>query len=148
MRAVLGTAASAAALVAALVVVRKRFVVVRVIGSSMEPTLHEGQRVVVRRITLDRVGPGQLVVFASLSHGPDGLPLPGDPPWMVKRAVALPGDPIPPDALAPSYVGVDARVPPGRLVVLGDNRTASFDSRRAGYVDGSTLLGVVQRVMT
>jgi hypothetical protein len=28
-----------------------------------------------------------------------------------------------------------------------DNRSASFDSRRAGYVEGGTLLGVVRRVL-
>jgi signal peptidase I len=146
MKVMLGAAAAAAAaLAAAMVAVRRRLVVVRVRGTSMEPTLHDGQRVVVRRTTLDAVFRGQLVVFAAPAS--DAGPIPGDPPWMVKRAVALPGDPAPLDVLPPDAGAAGARIPPGRLVVLGDNSSASFDSRRAGYIDGSTLLGVVQRVI-
>jgi signal peptidase I len=134
-----------AALTTAAVTARRRFVVVRVHGTSMEPALHDGQRVVVRRARLAAVRPGQLVVFATLAGSPGGGPPPGDPPWMVKRAVAVPGDPVPPDLVAGGHG--HGRVPPGRLVVLGDNRSASFDSRRAGFVDGRTLLGVVRRVL-
>ena len=137
---------AATALAAGVATVRRRLVVVRVHGISMEPTLRDGQRVVVRRAGLDAVRTGQLVVFASLAGRPDGEPVPGDPPWMVKRAVAVPGDPVPPELIAHRHGG-EARVPAGRLVALGDNRSASFDSRRAGYVDGATLLGVVSRVL-
>jgi signal peptidase I len=139
--------AVAIAAVAGLVLLRRRYVVVSVVGTSMEPTLREGQRVLVRRTTLGRITSGQLVVFALISPVPGAGPLPGDPPWMIKRAVALPGDPVPPEAAPAAGAGADDRVPAGRLVVLGDNSRASFDSRRAGYVDGATLLGVVRRVL-
>ena len=101
----------------------------------------------MRRATPDQVALGQLVVFAQSSRRPEKKPA-GDPPWTVKRAVALPGDPVPPHLLPPPLDGLDSRVPPECLVVLGDNRTASYDSRRVGYIDGATLLGVVHRVMT
>jgi type IV secretory pathway protease TraF len=36
-------------------------------------------------------------------------------------------------------------VPPGKLVVLGDNVARRFDSRQIGYVPADRLLGVVLR---
>jgi signal peptidase I len=146
MPALIAAVLAVAALATAAVTARRRLVVVRVHGVSMEPTLRDGQRVVVRRAGLDAVRTGQLVVFATLVEDPADGPLSGDPPWMVKRAVAVPGDPVPAELASPGG-GSGARVPPGRLVAFGDNRSASFDSRRAGFVDGSTLLGVVRRVL-
>jgi signal peptidase I len=133
-----------------LVAVRRRFVVVRVVGTSMQPTLRDGERVLVRRTELQRVRRGQLVVFASFSLGPDSTvvpAMPGDPPWLVKRAIALPGDPVPHEQVPLLRDATLAQVPPGRIVVLGDNQSASFDSRRAGYIDGNTLLGIVVRTL-
>jgi signal peptidase I len=44
----------------------------------------------------------------------------------------------------PPGIPVDeAVVPPGRLIVLGDNAAHSFDSRRAGYVLAADVVGVV-----
>jgi signal peptidase I len=121
-----------------LAVLRRRFVVVAVTGDSMLPTLRPGDRVLVRRVRLHRVGRGQLVVVAPPADLP---PLPDNPPWLVKRAVALPGDPVPPILGGDG----DARVPPGKLLILGDNRGRSYDSRRAGYFAAEGLLGVVIR---
>ena len=123
-----------------LTLLRRRFVVVAVTGDSMLPTLRPGDRVLVRRVPLHRVDRGQLVVVAN----PRDLPsLPDNPPWLVKRAVALPGDPV------PAVLGGDgdARVPPGKLLILGDNRGRSYDSRRAGYFAAEGLLGVVIRTI-
>jgi signal peptidase I len=140
---VVGAAVAVVVTVAtAVVLLRRRFVVVHVAGVSMEPVLREGQRVLVRRVGLDKVRRGELVVFALASVRPQ---FPGDPPWLVKRAVALPGDPVP-HLSVPSIP--DAHVPEGRMIVLGDNSARSFDSRRAGYIDGSALLGVVVRTLT
>ncbi|MBO0876619.1 MAG: S26 family signal peptidase [Pseudonocardia sp.] len=133
-----------AAVVAVIVLLRQRFVVVQVIGVSMEPVLRAGQRVLVRRAGVRTVRRGDLVVFALASVQ---LKQPGDPPWMVKRAVALSGDPIPHESVPPA-LGVDgAHVPEGHLIVRGDNPAASFDSRQAGFVDGAALLGVVVRTL-
>ena len=126
-----------------VVVLRLRYVAVRVVGDSMEPTLRPGERVLVRRTPLHRVHSGQLVVLAP---PPDPLAAPEDPPWLVKRAVALPGDPVP--ATVPGWAHpADGRVPPGQFVVLGDNAARSYDSRVAGLFPADALLGVVVRVL-
>jgi signal peptidase I len=129
-----------ATVVVAIVELRRRLVVVQVVGVSMEPVLREGQRVLVRRSGVVAVKRGDLVVFALASVRSQ---LPGDPPWMVKRTVALPGDPIPYESVPPIVRAERTHVPEGHLVVRGDNATASFDSRQVGFIDGSALLGVV-----
>jgi signal peptidase I len=120
------------------VVLRRRFVVVRVEGKSMEPTLRDGDRVLVRRTSIAGVAPGVVVVLEP--------PEPVDGPrWLVKRAVALPGDPVP-RATVPALRDVpEPVVPEGCLVVMGDNTARSHDSRRAGYFPAATLLGIVIR---
>lgn len=123
-----------AAVVASAVVLRRRFVSVLVQGTSMEPTLRHGERVLVRRAGLAQVRRGQVVVFA--------LPVPfdatsGNPPWMIKRVVALPGDPVP--WLDSAHD--DQRVPIGRFVAIGDNNPPGY-ARRAGPVAGTDLLGI------
>lgn len=106
---------------------RRRYVAVDVTGRSMEPTLHDGDRVLVRRAPLAEVSTGRLVV----------LRLPGGPRWAIKRVAAVPGEPIPWPHSGPART-----VPPGHLVVVGDNTEASYDSRQFGPVPAGTLLGV------
>ena len=121
-----------------LVVLRSRLLVVIVHGVSMEPTYSAGDRLLVRRARLERVRAGQVVVVRV------GGAAPGDLTGgrMVKRAVALPGDPVP-----PRIPVIDAVVPVGRLVVLGDNLARSKDSRQLGYIPADALIGVVLRPM-
>jgi len=123
--------------------VRRLYLVVTVVGGSMQPAFASGDRLLVRRTTLDRVRRGAAVVVT--------LPAPGgpdDPPpnpaheVMVKRAVALPGDAVPDGVKV-----ADALVPPHHLVVIGDNPNGSYDSRYVGYVPAQALLGVVVRRM-
>jgi signal peptidase I len=116
---------------------RRRYLAVTVTGRSMEPALWHGDRVLVRRARLSTVRAGQVVVLAT----PATLPA-TDGRWMVKRAVAVPGDPVP--RMAPSWCR-DPVVPAGRVVVFGDNAAFSHDSRQLGYLPGDRLLGVVIR---
>ncbi|MEV5824728.1 S26 family signal peptidase [Spirillospora sp. NPDC052242] len=137
----LAPVAAVAAALAALGWARGRLVVVTVGGTSMTPTLHDGDRVLVRRRPLHRVRRGDVVV---LEPPPDGTRLPGPPGpdgrnWNVKRVAALPGDPLP-----PGVPGPDGTVPAGALAVLGDNPD-SVDSRHRGPYPGDRLLGVVVR---
>ncbi|MEO3747911.1 S26 family signal peptidase [Plantactinospora sp. B5E13] len=142
------------AVVVGVVVLRRRFVVVTVRGPSMEPSLREGDRVLVRRRPLVALRTGDLVVFAETpapSRPPTrpALPDPGRVDtaegWLIKRAVALPGDPVPREAGPALAVLDDEVVPPGRLVAIGDNPGASYDSRHYGYVTADRLLGAVLR---
>ena len=140
----IGTLVGMAAAVLVVVILRRRFVVVRVLGVSMQPVLTDGQRVLVRRAGLAAVRHGDLVVFPLSSIR---ARCEGDPPWMVKRAIALPGDPIPGGSVPHAiYINRD-EVPQGKLIVRGDNTEWSYDSSQAGFVDGSALLGVVVRTL-
>ena len=138
---------SLAVLVSALA--GRRLVMVTVRGHSMEPTFREGDRVLVRR---DRAPePGQVVVIGQPRHRRSTEPLTQDGEaseatagfWIIKRVVAVPGDPVPRDRI-PALADVpEDRVPPGRLVLLGDNPQASIDSRQTGYFPLDRLLGVL-----
>ena len=123
---------------------RHRLVLVTVMGSSMEPTLFSGDRVLVHRRGLAGVRRGQLVVLEPPL--PDGVHL-VDPAsrvrhrWNIKRVVALPGDPVPAEV---THVEGAERVPQGALVVFGDS-AMSADSRQRGFYLAADLLGVVVR---
>jgi signal peptidase I len=135
------------ALVAGLLPVQ----VVRVEAGSMEPTLHDGERVVlVRGVAEPRRG--ELVAL----DDPEGGGL------IVKRVVALAGDRVEFDdgrlvldgRIVPEpyadlrhvdgvFAGPFAPVPPGHVYVLGDRRGDSVDSRTFGPVPVSSLAGRV-----
>jgi len=132
---------------------RRRFVMVTVLGESMVPTFAHGDRVLVRRVGLDRTRTGDVVVAAwgaPVRGGPFPFPIaepePGVPPalapWVVKRLVAGPGDPVP-GAMRAAVP--DDTVPDGRFLLIGDNASASTDSREFGYAHAEYLLGVVVR---
>ena len=118
---------------------RGRWLSVTVRGSSMAPTFRDGQRLVVRR---SRAGAalrcGDVIVFALTadqiaSEKTEAIP------YRVKRVAAVAGDPVP-DWLRP--LATDARVPPGHVVVSGDN-PRSQDSRHLGYIDARSIVAVV-----
>jgi len=137
-----------AACVLAVLVTRRRFVVVTVAGPSMEPTLRPGERVLVRRCGPAPLRAGAIVVFRE--------PGSGDRPhtrvsgvtgqrWVIKRIAALPGGTVP-DAVRPAVAGARV-VPPGMLVVLGDG-IRSGDSRQWGFIPADQTLGLVVRTLT
>lgn len=147
---VIAVAAVTAAAVA-VVLLRRRFAVVTVVGPSMRPALTTGDRVLVHRARLPRLRRGQVVVVEHPSqagkrqaHRPRRV---SGEAWMIKRVAALPGDPALSDHLPADVVKGSARVPAGKLVVLGDNAAISHDSRQLGYFASDQLLGIVVRRM-
>ncbi|MFC5902192.1 S26 family signal peptidase [Streptomyces zhihengii] len=140
---------------------RRSLVVVSVQGTSMEPAVVDGDRVLVRRRRLRRVKVGDIVVLEPPSRGPYRSAAEAGPDgrvWNVKRVAALPGDPLPPGVPgAEGAEGADlgdpgtgaepgaGRVGPGSFAVLGDNLADSIDSRHRGLFPAERLMGVVVR---
>jgi signal peptidase I len=142
----LTSALAGGVVIGGLVIVRRQIAIISVTGQSMEPTLADGDRVIVRRTRLRSVRAGRLVVFEAPSDDEGGWTnsQPGrslNRVWLIKRAAAVPGDPLP--AGLPARLAGDLTVPDGKLVVLGDNPASSVDSRLLGYIPGDRLLGVV-----
>jgi signal peptidase I len=134
--AALGTTLTAAVLATALLfrAVRRRLLLVEVVGDSMAPTYRHGDRLLVVRRRRFRTG--QVVIAA---RGMADL-APGGCPWLVKRLAAMPGEATPEAAVAAS--GGRRTVPAHAVVLLGDS-PASIDSRSVGFVPLADLGGVV-----
>lgn len=152
MRAVSWLAIGVTAVAAgAVLLLRRRFAVVTVVGPSMWPAFTAGDRVLVHRARLAKLRRGQVVVVEHPSLAGRRQPRMSrhvsGAAWMIKRVAALPGDPALSDHLPADVVKASARVPPGKLVVLGDNAAISHDSRQLGYFASDQLLGIVLRSM-
>lgn len=122
---------------------------IRVDGFSMEPTLHNGEFVIVNKMAYQFGEPkhGDVIVFR----------YPRDPDQeYIKRVIGLPGDRVriingevyvnderieePYIAAAPRYQS-EWGVPEGSLFVLGDNRNNSSDSHNWGPVAMEYVIG-------
>jgi signal peptidase I len=122
----------------------------RVYGQSMEPNLHTNQRLVIEKLSYHFHGPrrGDVVVL----HDPGG-----SPELLIKRVVGLPGERV---TIADGRVYIDGKlldepyltqptqgsgrswvVPPLHVFVMGDNRSASRDSRIFGPVALNRIVG-------
>jgi signal peptidase I len=132
------------------------FNVSTVIGQSMQPTLYEGEKLIINKITLSFAAParGDIVVLHDPSTGPDRKE------YLVKRVIGIPGDIIEvkehqlyvngQPAVEP-YIDTDIQdsdfsaltVGQGDYFVMGDNRHAgaSKDSRYFGSVPQSSIIG-------
>jgi signal peptidase I len=129
-------------------------------SASMEPTLHEGDRVLVNKLSYDLhdVHRGDVIVFErptepnEVAHPEDEISV------LIKRVVAVPGDVIESrndavyvdgDRIDEPYLvpgtpttGLQRQeVPDGKVFVMGDNRTNSHDSRAFGPIDESSIVG-------
>lgn len=116
---------------------RRHLRVVTVSGSSMLPAYQPGDLLTVRRIRAAAIRPGDVVV---LQAGSQGKRQPASMGWIIKRVAAIPGDPVALGTLPP---GQHATVPPGQLILLGDNPAHSTDSREHGYYPASDIIGRV-----
>jgi len=122
---------------------------VRVYNISMQPTLFEGNLLVVNKLAYKLGEPkrGDVIVFHY-----QGTPTED----YIKRVIGLPGDTInvgsgvvqvngqaitePYIAELPGYTGT-WKVPEGELFVLGDNRNHSSDSHDWGFVQQEWVVG-------
>jgi signal peptidase I len=122
---------------------------IRVDGGSMEPTLFNGELVIVNKLAYRLGVParGDIIVF----H------YPRDPSQeFIKRVVGLPGDQVnitdghiyvngqrleePYISISPNYLG-NWSVLENQLFVLGDNRNNSLDSHNWGTVPMDYVIG-------
>jgi signal peptidase I len=127
-------------------------------SGSMLPTLQLKDRILVEKLSthLGRpLSPGTIVVF----HPPEILKQAGYDPntALIKRVVAVAGDTVEvrggqlwrngslaqPDwrLQAMDYQLAPITVPPGQLLVLGDNRNASLDSHLWGPLPADRVIG-------
>jgi signal peptidase I len=145
----------ASAAIYATLVVTFGFQMAHVEGRSMEPTLHDQDRLVVNKLAYRMHDPAVGDVVMLLHPNTPDLAL-------VKRVVGAPGDSIAfRDGLlirngrtvAETFVADDLRsfestapviVPDGFYFVLGDHRNDSSDSRAFGVVPKKYILGKVQ----
>ena len=122
-------------------------------GQSMEPTLHNGERLFINKFIYRFKDPvrGDIIVFTP--HGAPGKKY-------IKRVIALPGETlyirngvsyINGEPLEENYINEEMygnfgpyQIPEGSIFVMGDNRNHSADSRFpgiVGYVNYKSISG-------
>jgi len=125
-------------------------------GSSMLPTLTEGDQLIVQVAGYDRYSRGDIIVIAAEEE------FPGEP--LVKRIIGIAGDTIDFDfdkgvlilngeEVYEPYIKESMRkfgmmdyplvVPDGHVFVMGDNRNGSTDSRSIGALPTEDVIGRV-----
>ncbi len=159
--------------VAALVTVLLRTSFVQpfsVPSAAMAPTLQSGDRILAVKSSL-LVGPlarGDIVVFRHPKRypcGPDAddiqnvvkrvIGLPGETIWSVGNAIDIDGRHLNEPGWYNSMYGQvgstpihRTKIPPGDYFLMGDNRTASCDSRSFGPIPASSIVGKVVLIVT
>jgi signal peptidase I len=123
---------------AAVAAARWAVIVVRVDGASMAPTFRPGDKLLtLRRTVRPTVRRGDVVVCRRPANAP------GPNSYLIKRVVAVAGDPVPDGATRPDEI-----VSAGRVYVRGDG-DRSLDSRIFGAIPVEHVVGhVVARLVS
>jgi signal peptidase I len=121
-----------------------------VVGESMEPSVHEGQRLLVSKVSyyLGEPKRGDVIVFQPLGNAEEDY---------VKRVIGLPGDSVeirsgkvsvngtvldePYIKQPPAYAFKMNAIPSDEYFVLGDNRNNSNDSHNGWTVPRENIVG-------
>jgi len=122
----------------------------RVEGQSMDPSLHDSERLIIEKISYRFRSPqrGDIVVLRRPQRSVDPL---------IKRVIGLPGETV---SIHDAMVYIDGNplaepyldqptwgsmapvvVPEGHVFVMGDNRRSSNDSRAFGVVSLDDIVG-------
>jgi signal peptidase I len=157
--------------IAAIIAVLLRAFVVQaffVPSASMEPTLQEGDRILVVKSSLltGSITRGDIIVFQhpnDFNCGDDDniqdlvkrvIGLPGETIWSRGDTIYINGKPLSdPGWYRPGLPQVGAlpiakqTIPSGDYFVMGDNRTDSCDSRSFGPIAGSSVIGQVVAIV-
>ncbi|WP_164215039.1 signal peptidase I [Virgibacillus sp. YIM 98842] len=152
------------ALVLAFILRAAIFANYSVVGESMQPTLNDGNLLIVNKVIYDLQEAERFDVVVFHANEQDDY---------VKRVIGTPGDrieyrndklyvngeyveeeflesyklasssvPFTEDFTLEELTG-ETEVPDGKLFVLGDNRQDSLDSRSFGFIDQETVVGKV-----
>jgi len=139
-------------------------------SAAMMPTLQAGDRILVVKSTFlaGSITRGDIVVFRHpkrFSCGADAndiqnvvkrvIGLPGETIWSVGNAIEVDGRHLNEPGWYNSRYGQvgstpihRTKIPPGDYFVMGDNRTASCDSRSFGAIVGSSIVGKVVLIVS
>jgi len=123
---------------------------IRIESISMQPTLYEGDFVMVNKLAYKIGSPerGDVIIF-HYPPDPDREPyikrvigLPGDRLQVQNGSVYINGEPVqePYISAPPAYTG-EWTIPEGTVFVLGDNRNHSSDSHNWGTVPIENVIG-------
>jgi signal peptidase I len=124
-------------------------------GPSMEPTLHNNERIMVDKVSYKFHAPtrGDVIVFIAppqptLNYVKRIVGIPGDHIVINDTQVVLNGVPLKENYVAAVDQGnpnmnkhEDMIVPAGKYFVMGDDRINSFDSRGWGFLPSGNILG-------
>ncbi len=134
-------------LIIIIILIVKFFIItpIKVNGDSMNPTLKDGDIMILNRIDYKLNGLNRF----------DIVVLKKDGEYLIKRVIGLPGEEIKyknnklyinGKYIKENYTrkvsaDIDEVIPEGKYYVLGDNRLNSLDSEEFGPVSGSKILG-------